>query len=102
MNGHCSHTGTEFLWIRKQNKMYVLFLPAHPPHVLQPRKMGIFASPKSHYRSEMAKLASSDVVSPVKKQRFITCYKLAQKETFTLRLLREGWIAAESIDIKAP
>ncbi|KAI4799836.1 hypothetical protein E4T44_11547 [Aureobasidium sp. EXF-8845] len=46
------------------------------------------------YRSEIAALASLDDASPVKKQRFVTCYHLARKETITPCLLRVGWQAA--------
>ena len=94
MDGHGSHTATEFLWICKQNKIHLLFLPAHSSHVLQPLDLGVFAPLKSRYRTEIAKLASLDDASLVKKQRFITCYNLARKETFTPRQLRVGWKAA--------
>jgi hypothetical protein len=94
MDGHGSHTTIDFLWYCKQNKIHLLFLPAHTSHVLQPLDLGVFAPLKSRYRSEIAALASLDDASPVKKQRFITCYHLARKETFTPRLLRVGWQAA--------
>lgn len=94
MDGHGSHTAIDFLWLCKQNKIHLLFLPAHTSHVLQPLDLGVFAPLKSRYRSEISKLSSLDDASPVKKQRFVTCYNLARKETFTPRLLRVGWKAA--------
>jgi hypothetical protein len=94
MDGHGSHTAIKFLWHCKQNKIHLLFLPAHTSHVLQPLDLGVFAPLKSRYRAEIAALASLDDASPVKKQRFITCYNSARKETFTPRLLRVGWQAA--------
>jgi hypothetical protein len=74
LDGHGSHTAIDFLWYCKQNKIHLLFLPAHTSHVLQPLDLGVFALLKSRYRSQIAALASLDDVSPVKKQRFITCY----------------------------
>jgi hypothetical protein len=58
--------------------------------MLQPLNLGVFAPLKSRYRSKIAALASLDNALPVKKQRFITYYHLARKETFTPRLLRIG------------
>jgi hypothetical protein len=86
VDGHGSHTTIDFLWYCKQNKIHLLFLPAHTSHVLQPLK--------SRYRSEIAASASLDDASPDKKQYFVTCYHLARKKTFTPRLLRVGWETA--------
>lgn len=94
MDGHGSHVHVEFLWICKKHKIQLLFLPAHTSHVLQPLDLGVFAPLKSRYRGEIAKLASLDDASDVKKQRFIICYKMARLDTFTPRLLRTGWKAA--------
>ncbi|KAH0174500.1 hypothetical protein KCU67_g732, partial [Aureobasidium melanogenum] len=94
MDGHGSHTTIDFLWYCKQNKIHLLFLPAHTSHVLQPLDLGVFAPLKSRYRSQIAALSSLDDASPIKKQRFVTCYNLARKETFTPRLLKTGWQAA--------
>lgn len=71
-----------------------MLLPAHTSHVLHFLGLGIFAPLKSRYRSAISKLSSLDDASRVKKQRFVTCYKLACKETFIPRLLRVGWKAA--------
>jgi hypothetical protein len=79
MDGRGSHTATEFFWICKQNKKHLLFLPAHSIHVSQPLDLGVFVPLKSCYRREIAKLASLDDASPVKKQRFVTCYNSARK-----------------------
>jgi hypothetical protein len=93
MDGHGSHVSIDFLWLCKQHKIQLLFLPAHSSHVLQPLDLGVFAPLKSKYRSQIAALASLDDAAPVKKQRFISCYHLARLETFTPRVLKAGWIA---------
>jgi hypothetical protein len=94
LDGHGSHTAISFLWFCKQHQIYLLFLPAHASHVLQPLDLGVFAPLKSRYRTQIAALASLDDASPVKKQRFLTCYNSARKETFVPRLLRTGWKSA--------
>jgi hypothetical protein len=80
------------LW--KQNKIRLLFLPAHTSHVLQPLNLGVFAPLKSKYRPEIAASASLDDASTVKKPRFVACYHLARKKIFTTRLLSVDWQAA--------
>lgn len=94
LDGHSSHTAINFLWFCKQQQIYLLFLPAHASHVLQPLDLGVFAPLKSRYRSQIAALASLDDASPVKKQRFLTCYNSARLETFKPRLLLTGWKSA--------
>ncbi|KAI5193409.1 hypothetical protein E4T38_09963 [Aureobasidium subglaciale] len=89
LDGHSSYTTIEFLWFCKQLKIFLLFLPAHSSHVLQPLNLGVFSPLKSRYH-----LAALDDASPIKKQRFVTCYHLARLERFTPRHLRAGWLAA--------
>ena len=94
MDGHGSHTSTEFLLLCKQNNIQLLFLPAHSSHVLQPLDLGVFAPLKSRYRTQIAELAHLDDAATVKKQRFVSCYHLAWMDTFNTRVLRSGWKAA--------
>jgi hypothetical protein len=94
LDGHGSHTAIDFLWFCKQQQIYLSFLPGHASHVLQPLDLGVLAPLKSRYRSQIAALASLDDASPVKEQRFLTCYNLARRETFNPRLLLTGWKSA--------
>jgi hypothetical protein len=68
----------------KQNKIRLLFLPAHTSHVLQPLNLGVFAPLKSRYRPEIVASASLDDASTVKKPRFVACYHLARKRSLQL------------------
>ncbi|KAI1002841.1 hypothetical protein K3495_g5365 [Podosphaera aphanis] len=94
MDGHGSHTTTEFLRVCKQNNIELLFLPAHSSHVLQPLDLGVFAPLKSQYPRQIADLAKLDNASAVKKQKFVTCYQDARNDTFNPRLLKSGWKVA--------
>jgi hypothetical protein len=84
----------DFLWYYKQDKIHLLFLPAHISLVLQPSDLGVFAPLESSYRSKNAALASLDDTSPDKQQCLVTYYHSARKETSTPRILRVGWQAA--------
>jgi hypothetical protein len=93
-DGHGSHITVDFLWTCKQNNVYVVFLPPHSIHVLQPLDLSCFSPVKSRYRSHIAALASLDDAAPVKKYRFIKYYHLAREEGLTLKTIKSGWRAS--------
>ena len=78
LDGHGSHATIEFMCTCKQNKVDILYLPAHSSHVLQPLHLGTFSPLKSRYRKEIADLAYLDDAAPVKKRPFIKAYQKAQ------------------------
>ncbi len=94
MDGHGSHLTIEFLWECKQNRVYLVFLPAHASHVLQPLDLACFSVVKSKYRKQIADLSYLDDAAPVKKRRFVRCYNLAREEGLSPRVIRGGWNAA--------
>ena len=94
LDGHGSHIDLDFLLLCKQNKVYLLYLPAHSSHVLQPLDLAPFSVIKTKYRRQIQDLSSLDDAAPVKKERFITCYHQAREEGFTERVIRAGWRAA--------
>ena len=50
VDGHGSHTSDEFMTMCYLNNIYLLFLPAHTSHALQPLDLGCFSSLKTAYR----------------------------------------------------
>jgi 4-hydroxybenzoate polyprenyltransferase len=50
LDGHDSHTSADFMWLCFKHRIYVLYLPAHCSHVLQPLDLGVFFSLKAAYR----------------------------------------------------
>ncbi|RYP57254.1 hypothetical protein DL771_011502 [Monosporascus sp. 5C6A] len=50
IDGHNSHTSENFMWMCLQNKIYIIFLPAHASHVFQPLDVGVFATLKRRFR----------------------------------------------------
>ena len=94
MDGHGSHMSTEFLWVCKQNRVQLVFLPPHSSHVLQPLDLSCFSPLKTRYRQLIAELAALDDSAPVKKKRFTKCCHLARNESLTERVIRGGWKAA--------
>ena len=58
--------------------------------MLQPLNLSVFAPLKSRYRRQIAALASLNNALLIKKQRFLSYYKMARLDTFVPRLLRTG------------
>ena len=94
LDGHGSHISVDFLWACKQNKVELVFLPAHTSYVLQPLDLSCFSQIKTRYRQSIADLAALNDSAPVKKSRFISIYHKAREEGLTERVIRNGWKAA--------
>jgi hypothetical protein len=47
IDGHGSHIDIEFMWLCKQHKIVILYLPAHSSHILQPLHLAPFSVVKS-------------------------------------------------------
>jgi hypothetical protein len=94
MDGHGSHSSIDFLFEAFRNKVYIVFLPAHTSHVLQPLDLGTFASVKLKYRTLIRDLSYLDDAAPIKKRRFIQCYEQTREDVLTPRIIKCGWKAA--------
>jgi hypothetical protein len=93
LDGHGSHVDIDFMWECKKNKIAALYLPPHSSHVLQPLDLAPFSVVKSKYRDQIRSLSALDDAAPVKKERFISSYKLARDEGLSERVIRAGWRA---------
>jgi hypothetical protein len=56
IGGHHTHTTVDFMWECFLNKIYILFLPAHSTHFLQPLDVAVFAPLKKAFRRHLGKL----------------------------------------------
>ncbi|KAK0368171.1 transposase [Colletotrichum limetticola] len=93
LDGHGSHTTTEFMWECYRNNVYLLFLPPHTSHVLQPLDMAVFGPIKSVYRKELGKEDIVDNSTIVGKRYFLSCYQKARLAGLTSSNIRSGWKA---------
>jgi hypothetical protein len=93
LDGHGSHETTDFMYSCFQNNVYLLFLPPHTSHVLQPLDLSVFSSLKSHYRKEVGFLGLLTDSSPIGKQNFLSCYLKARKEALSAKIIKNGWKA---------
>ena len=83
LDGHGSHVPTDFQYFAWTHKIYLLYLPAHSSHVLQPLDLAAFSVVKSRYRTLIRELAALDNSISIKKQRFIKYYNRAQQKGLT-------------------
>ncbi|UPX10142.1 uncharacterized protein EKO05_0000813 [Ascochyta rabiei] len=82
-------------WFLAQgSKVYLLYLPPHASHVLQPLDLAPFSVLKSRYRSGIRALSALDDAAPIKKERFVTSYNKARDKGLSERVIRAGWKAA--------
>lgn len=93
LDGHGSHETTEFMYLCYTNNVYLLFLPPHCSHVLQPLDLSVFSSLKSHYRAAVGSLALLTDSSPIGKQNFLACYAKARKQALSAKIIKAGWKA---------
>jgi hypothetical protein len=93
LDGQGSHETTDFMYCCFENSVYLLFLPPHTSHVLQPLDLSVFSSLKSHYRKEVGFLSLLTDSSPVGKQNFLSCYATARKEALSAKIIKAGWKA---------
>lgn len=94
LDGHASHTSADFMGECFSNQIWLVFLPAHTSHVLQPLDMGVFSALKRFYRSCLTDIATrSLIVSPGKKE-FLEAYVEARAIKMNEKNIKSGFSAA--------
>ncbi|CCF41338.1 transposase [Colletotrichum higginsianum] len=91
LDGHGSHTTTDFMWLCYINNIHLLFLPPHTSHVLQPLDQAVFSPLKAAYRKELGYLSQWNDSTIVGKRNFLGCYYKAALAGMTIKNIRSGW-----------
>ncbi len=91
LDGHDSHTSTEFIWECFSNNIQMLFLPAHTSHVLQPLDLSVFSPLKHTYRKLLNQLTSWSETTALGKQLMLRCLVKARREAITAYNIKAGW-----------
>ncbi|KAF4485940.1 Pogo transposable element with KRAB domain [Colletotrichum fructicola Nara gc5] len=91
LDGHGSHTTTDFMWECYTNNIHLLFLPPHTSHVLQPLDQSVFSPVKAAYRKELSYLTQWNDSTIIGKRNFITCYQKARLAGLTESNIKSGW-----------
>jgi 4-hydroxybenzoate polyprenyltransferase len=94
LDGHGSHMTEDFLFECYDNNVFLLFLPAHTSHVLQPLDVAVFGPLKNAYRRFISDLATIADSSQIGKISFLYNYHKARKEAITKNNIYAGFKAA--------
>jgi hypothetical protein len=93
IDGHHTHTTVDFMWECFSNKVYIVFLPAHTSHMLQPLDVAVFGPLKTAFKKHLSQQGGHDSSSIVAKKRFLYCYHRARLDTLTETNICSGWRA---------
>ena len=93
-DGHGSHATTEFMYECFQNHVYLIYLPPHTSHILQPLDLSCFSTVKSQYRTQITALSRLNDSSSIKKQQFISFYQNARTKRLTSNTIQSGFRSA--------
>ena len=77
-----------------QNNIYLLFLPSYTSYILQPLDLTIFTVLKRTYRKQLGTLALLNDSTPISKQNFLECYKLARIDALISTNYKQGFSAS--------
>ena len=94
LDGHGSHETADFMYLCCQHNIYLLYLPPHTSHVLQPLDLSVFLSLKRSYRKQVGFLSLLTDSSPVGKQNFLLCYQKARLQALVQPNIKSGWKAS--------
>jgi len=90
-DSHGSHTTDDFMIRCYRSNIYLLFLPPHCSHVLQPLDIGCFSSVKKAYKRLVAVNDALTNCTPDGKVDLVRLYDLARKQGFRKENIAGGW-----------
>jgi len=93
VDGHGSHTTDEYMWNCFINKIYLLYLPPHCSHVVQPLDLGVFSALKSRYRNLLSQNNLYCERTTLGKRTILEVYHEARKTALREENLLAGWRA---------
>ncbi len=76
-----------------QHNIYLLFLPPHCSHVLQPLDLSVFSPLKAAYRRELSNLIYQADDTPIGKRNFLKCYSKARESGLAEKTVLASWRA---------
>ncbi|UPL01239.1 hypothetical protein LCI18_012173 [Fusarium solani-melongenae] len=79
------------MWECYINDIYILYLPAHSSHLLQPLDLTVFSVMKKAYRREVQRLIEITDDSALGKAYFLKCYLKARMQAMKPETIRAGW-----------
>jgi hypothetical protein len=94
LDGRGFHTAAEFLSECLFHKIWLIFLPAHTSHILQPCDLDFLSNTKPGYRLKLAIACTFMEESFPGKREFLEAYSRNGEFTGTSKHIKAGWKAA--------
>ncbi|KAL5499174.1 hypothetical protein ACEPAH_1692 [Sanghuangporus vaninii] len=89
LDGHNSHYSLSFLGLAERFKIFILCLPPHTTHALQPCDVGVFGPLSTHYKMEVSATARQNI--HISKQNVISVYGRAWQKAFTKETIQAAF-----------
>ena len=93
VDSHGSHTSDKFMMTYYLNNIYLLFLPVHTYHVMQPLNLGCFSSLKTAYQRQIGNFNTLTDETRIEKARFLEFYSKARQIGLSKVNIQSGWRA---------
>jgi hypothetical protein len=93
IDGHGSYTIPEFMAECLSNKIWIVFLPAHTSHILQPCDLGFFPALKPNYRRKLQLACALHMESFPGKPEVLDAYSRVRNEAIKSSNIKAGWEA---------
>ncbi|SPO30882.1 related to transposase [Ustilago trichophora] len=90
IDGHNSHTSTEFLVAAWNRRIIPFCFPAHSTHIMQPLDVSVFGPVSAAYKQIINNLAPQSV-SDVNRSQFVTFYAQAREKALTPTAARKAF-----------
>lgn len=104
LDGHSTHIQPKVMYSAWKNRVKLMYLPAHSSHITQALDFGVFGPLKRFFREEARRYATFKATSPINKQRFLRCYKIASERVFSEKNIRKGFSGSGTypVDVQKP
>jgi 4-hydroxybenzoate polyprenyltransferase len=91
LDRHSTHVPADFQLKAIENKVQLIYLPAHASHRLQPLDLSVFGPLKTYYSHVIESFGEYSVSGPSNKRRFIRAYMEASEKAFSEENIRSGF-----------
>src|SRR6266699_1100653 len=93
VNSHGNHITDDFIYGCFNSNIYLLFLPPHTSHILQPLDLSVFGPIKTYYRIAIGNLIYQSDDCPMDKRGFLECYSKTRQHSLNENNILAGWKA---------
>jgi hypothetical protein len=91
LDRHSAHVPADFQLKAIENKVQLVYLPAHASHRLQPLDLSVFGPLKTYYSNAIESFGEYSVSRLSSKRRFIRAYMEASEKAFSEGNIRSGF-----------